>query len=62
MPGLGRSPGKVKGLLTPVFRPGEFQVCIVHGAAKNSTRLSDFHFHSVPEVPGLSYVQVFVTP
>ena len=35
-----------KGRLpTPVFWPGEFQDCIVHGVAKSRTRLSNFHFH-----------------
>ena len=43
---LGRSPGEGKGYLpTAVFWPGDFHDCIVHGATKWQTQLSDFHFH-----------------
>ena len=42
IPGLGRSPGEVKGY--PVFWPGEFLVLyIVHGVSKSQMRLSGFH-------------------
>ena len=32
-------------IFTPVFWPGEFMDCIVHGVTKSQTQLSDFHFH-----------------
>ena len=32
----------------------------IHWVAKSRTGLSDFHSHFVPEVPGLSYVQLCV--
>ena len=31
----------------PVFWPGEFHDCLVHGVTKSRTRLSDFHFTMV---------------
>ena len=46
IPGLGRSPGKGKG--SPLQYSGleNSMDCIVHGAAKSRTRLSDLHFRS----------------
>ena len=43
IPGLGRSPGEGKGY--PLLYSGleNSTDCIVHGVAKNRTRLSDFH-------------------
>ena len=45
IPGLERSPGEAKGY--PLLYSGleNSTDCIVHGAAKSLTRLSDFHFH-----------------
>ena len=45
IPGLGRSPGK--GNSYPLQYSGleNSMDSIVHGVAKNRTRLSDFHFH-----------------
>jgi len=45
IPELGRSPGK--GNSYPLQYPGleNSMDCIVHGVAKNPTRLSHFHFH-----------------
>ena len=40
IPGLGRSPGEGKGY--PLQNSVD---CVVHGAAKNWTQVSDFHFH-----------------
>ena len=37
-------PWKRDRLPTPVFWPGDSMDCIVHGVAKNRTKLSDFHF------------------
>ena len=47
IPGLGRSPGEGKGYPLQYQYSGlENSInCIVHGVAKNQTRLSDFHFH-----------------
>ena len=41
IPGLGRSPGEVKGY--PLLYSGleNFMDCIVHGVAKSQTRLSE---------------------
>ena len=49
IPGLGRSPGEGKGY--PLQYSGlEIPMdCIVHGVAKNWTRLSNSHFTSVNE-------------
>ena len=46
IPGLGRFPGE--GKVYPLQYPGleNSMDCIVHGVAKNQTRLSDFHFTS----------------
>ena len=43
IPGLGRSPGE--GKATQCSGLENFMDCIVHGAAKSQTQLSDFHFH-----------------
>ena len=45
IPGLGRSPGEVKGypLQYPVLENS--MDYIVHGVEKSQTRLSNFHFH-----------------
>jgi len=40
-----KMPWRRERLPTPVFWPGEFHGCIVHGVAKSWTRLSHFHFH-----------------
>ena len=40
----GKSPWRRERLHTPVFWPGEFHGCIVHGVAKSRTRLSNFTF------------------
>ena len=45
IPGLGRSPGEGKGCPLQYFGLENFMDCIVHGAAKSRTRLSEFHFH-----------------
>ena len=44
-PGLGRSPGEVKGYPLQYSGLEDSMDCIVHGIAKSCTRLSDFHFH-----------------
>ena len=47
IPGLGRSPGEGNGC--PLQYPGleNSMDCIVHGAAKSQTQLSNFHFTSL---------------
>ena len=47
IPGLGRSPGEWRGYPLQYSHLGNSMdcICIVHGVAKNQTRLSDFHFH-----------------
>ena len=42
---VGKIPWRREWLPTPVFWPGEFMDCIVHGVAKSQTRLSNFHFY-----------------
>ena len=42
-PWVGKIPWRRERLPTPVFRPGEFHGLLVHGEAKNPSRLSDFH-------------------
>ena len=44
LPGLGRSPGEGKGYPLQYSGLENFMGCIVHGAAKSQTWLSDFHF------------------
>ena len=41
IPGSERSPGERDRLPTPVYWPGEFMDCIVHGLTKSQTRLND---------------------
>ena len=43
-PGSGRSPGGGKAYPLQCSRLENSMDCIVHGVAKNQTRLSDFHF------------------
>ena len=44
IPGLGRSPGEVKGYPLQYSGLENYMDCIVHGVAKSQTRLSNFHF------------------
>ena len=44
IPGLGRSPGEGNGYPLQYSSLENSMDCIVHGVAKNWTRLSDFHF------------------
>ena len=46
IPGLGRSPGEVKGYPLQYSDLENSTDYIVHGVAKSRTRLSDFHFLS----------------
>ena len=48
IPGLGRSAGKGKGYPLQYSGLRNSINCIVHGAAKSQTHLSDFHFHLIP--------------
>ena len=50
IPGLGRSPGERKGYPLQYSGLENSMDCIVHGAAKSRTRLSDFHFQSKSEI------------
>ena len=50
IPGSGRSLGERDRLPIPVYWPGEFMDCIVHGLTKSQTRLNDFHFQMVCEM------------
>ena len=43
--GLGRSPGEGNGYPLQYSGLENSMECVVHGVAKTSTRLSDFHFH-----------------
>ena len=43
IPGLGRSPGEGKGYPLQYSGLENSMDCIVHGVAKNRTRMSDFH-------------------
>ena len=47
IPGLGRSPGEGKGYPLQYSGLENSMDCIVHGAAKSRTGLSDFHFHKI---------------
>ena len=47
IPGLGRFPWRREQLPTPVFWPGEFMDCIVHGITNSQTRLGHFDFPSL---------------
>ena len=44
IPGLGRSPGEGKGYPLQYSDVENSMDCIIHGVAKNRTRLRDFHF------------------
>ena len=44
IPGLGRSPGEGNSYQLEYSGLENSMDCIVHGVAKNWTRLSDFHF------------------
>ena len=45
IPGLGRSPGDVKGYRLQYSGLENFMDYTVHGVTKSRTQLSDFHFH-----------------
>ena len=45
IPGLRRSHGEGKGFSLQYSGLENSMACIVHGVAKNQTRLNDFHFH-----------------
>ena len=45
IPGLGRSPGEVKGYPLQYSGLVNSMDCIVHGVAKSWTRLNELHFH-----------------
>ena len=44
VPGLGRSPGEGKGYPLQYSGLENSMDCIIHGATKSQTQLSDFHF------------------
>ena len=48
IPGLGRSPGEGNGYPLQYIGLENSMDCIVHVVAKSQTRLSDFHFTSLP--------------
>ena len=50
IPGLGRFPGERKDYPLQYSGLENSMDCIVHGVAKNWTRLSDFHFHSAEDM------------
>ena len=50
IPGLGRSPGEGKGYPLQYSGLENSTDCKVHGVTKSWTRLSDFHFTSLPYV------------
>ena len=53
--GLGRSPGEAKGYPLQYSSLENSMDCnIVHGVAKSSTWLSDFHFHEEMDTISLS--------
>ena len=63
IPGSGRSPGEGKG--SPLQYSGleNSMDCVVHGVAKNRTRLSDVHFHFHPWERGYKeYFMVKMSP
>ena len=45
IPGLGRSPGEGNGCPLQYSGLENSLDCVIRGAAKSQTRLSDFHFH-----------------
>ena len=52
IPGLGRSPGEGKGYPLQYSGLENSMDCIVHGVAKNQTRLSDFDFTPLSGLSG----------
>ena len=54
IPGLGRSPGEGKGHPLQYSGLENSMDCVVHGAAKCWTRMSDFHFDFHISYPALS--------
>ena len=56
-PGLGRSPGEVKGYLLLCSGVENSMHCIAHGVAKSRTRLSDFHFTNEVDETGAYYTE-----
>ena len=48
IPGLGRAPGEGNGYQLQYSGLKNSMDCIVHGVEKSQTRLSDFHFTSLP--------------
>ena len=51
IPGLGRSPGEEKGCPLQYSGLENFMDCMAQGVAKSRTRLSDFHFITMSQVP-----------
>ena len=61
-PWVGKISWRRERLPSPVFWPGEFHDCIVHGVAKSRTWLSDFHYTAVYllyRLPRLLFVYIF---
>ena len=56
IPGLGRSPGEGKGYPLLYSSLENSMDCIVHGATKSRTQLSDFHFHWVLFKPRVMFI------
>ena len=50
IPGLRRSPGEGKVYPLQYSSLENSLDCVVHGVTKSQTRLSDFHFHLLPEL------------
>ena len=51
IPGLGRPPGEGKGHSLQYSGLENSVDCIIHGVPKSRTRLSDFHFHFLMNLP-----------
>ena len=51
IPEWGRSPGEGNGYPLQYSSLENSMDCIVHGVRKSWTRLSDFHFHTLPSEP-----------
>ena len=51
IPEWGRSPGEGNGYPLQYSSLENSVDCIVHGVRKSWTRLSDFHFHTLPSEP-----------
>ena len=62
VPGLGTSPGEGKGYPLQYSGLKNFLDCIVHGIAKNQTRLSNFHFQffSRNKYPLTLFICIFI--